>query len=676
MIKPEDIQKIVDATDIVDVVSQFVKLRKRGSNYLGLCPFHNEKTPSFNVNAARGIFKCFGCGEGGDAIRFLMKHEHFTYPESLRFLANRYGIKIEEKELTPQMIEAKTEKEVIYAINDFAQKYFHNTLLNDEQGKMYGLSYFRERELTEETIKTWELGYCKDAWKDFTEYALKNGYSEELLAKAGLTIIKENTENSNQNSHHNCYDRFRGRVIFPIYSVSGRPIGFTGRLLSSDKTKAKYVNSPESVIYSKGKVLFGLHLSKSHIINNDRCYLVEGNMDAIMMYQCGIKNVVATSGTALTEDQIRLLKRYTSNVTILYDGDAAGIHATFRAIDMFLTFGLKIKIVLFPDNEDPDSFARQNTQAEFQRYITEEANDFIIFKTNLLLNDAKNDPIKRAALVKEILQSISKIPDNIERTAYIQQCASILKMEESMLMKELAKIIRLNAFKQMSKTENTQSNEAGNQMIDIQQQDIIPKEIAERQIISDPYPDDMQERSVVSLLLNYGDRITTQEIITDNEGNTEKQKFVVATYVISDLLADEIHFDNPLWKGILDIYKHHIEEFATLPKISIFTSSENESLRNAVTALLIDTAELSPLWQEKYQIDVPDLNNEEILNKLVKETLLHLKWHKLERRLKDAEKQLQNCDNDDEKMINLLLEVKTLESGLNIIRKELHNIAK
>jgi DNA primase len=661
VIKQEDKERILQATDIVDVVSQFVQLRRRGVNHIGLCPFHNEKTPSFNVNSARGIFKCFGCGEGGDAVTFLMKHEHFTYPEALKWLANRYGIPIEEEQQTPEAIANQSEREALFAANECAQKYFHQTLLNDQNGQAIGLSYFREREINQESIKQWGLGYCKDSWTDFTDYATKQGYSVEMLVKAGLTVEKEGTDKR--------YDRFRGRVMFPIYSVSGRPIGFTGRILTSDKTKAKYVNSPESLIYSKGKVLFGLHLAKNHIAKEDRCYLVEGNMDAVMMSQQGVKNVVATSGTALTEDQIRLLKRYSSNVTILYDGDAAGIHAAFRAIDMFLSAGLKVKIVLFPDGDDPDSFARKNTQAEFQRYITEEAHDFIIFKTNLLLADAQDDPIKRAALVKEILVSISKIPDTIERTAYIQQCSSLLKMKEDMLTKELAKILRTNILKQHS-SEEQQATEQSNTY--------SPEPFfSTRQQIEDPYPDDNQERGIIKLLLNYSDRSTRQAVIIDEQGTIETQTFMIVAYVISDLKNESIAFDNPIWQGILDIFYQYIQSNNALPDISLFTSSDNETLRKETASLLLEEEKysISPLWQDKSELKTLDRFNPDVVDDHVKQTLLYLKWHKLEQRQTQILSQLKHTDSQ-ESMQALLGEVKTINSGIQIIRKELHNIAK
>ena len=661
MIKQEDKDRILQAADIVDVIGQFVNLKRRGVNYIGLCPFHNEKTPSFNVNSARGIFKCFGCGEGGDVLTFLIKYEHFTYLEALRWLANRYSIQIEEQQQTPETIASQNERDALFAANELAQKYFHEILLQDKQGQAIGLSYFRERELTQETIKQWGLGYCKESWTDFTDHATKQGYSVETLVKAGLTIEKEGTDKR--------YDRFRGRVMFPIYSISGRPIGFTGRILTSDKTKAKYVNSPESLIYSKGKVLFGLHLAKNHIAKEDNCYLVEGNMDAVMMSQQGVKNVVATSGTALTEDQIRLLKRYSLNVTLLYDGDKAGIKAAFRAIDMFLSAGLKIKIVLFPDGEDPDSFATKNTQAEFQRYIVEEAHDFIIFKTNLLLTDAQDDPIKRAALVREILMSISKIPDAIERIAYIQKCSSLLEMKEEMLAKELAKIIRTNSSKQTSPAEPYPKEDS-----DIS---IPESSTSAHQPTQNPYPNDNQERGIIKLLLNYSEVVTRQKVIIDEDGTIEEQSFMGASYIISDLKNENINFENPIWQGVFEIYYQYINQHNALPSTASFTSSDNEELREEATALMFEEEKyiISSLWQSKYELQVPNMFDPDIVDEHIKQTLLYFKWSKIEQRRSDVLSELKH-PNSEEKTQELLTKIKLLNDALRIIRGELHNIVR
>lgn len=653
MIKQEDVEKILDATEIIDVVGAFVPLKKRGVNYLGQCPFHNEKTPSFTVSPTKGIFKCFGCGEAGNAVQFLMKHEHYTYVEALRFLANKYGIEIHETQLTEEEKKTKDKKESLYNITEFAQKYFSNLLFNDSEGIKIGLSYFKERDLTEATIKKWGLGYSKDSYSDFTQYAKKNGYPEEDLIDSGLTISKE--------ENHVKYDRFRARVIFPIYNIGGRALGFTARSLSNEKTKAKYVNSPETDIYSKSKVLFGLHLAKNEIAKQDLCYLVEGNMDAIMLSQNNIENVVATSGTALTIEQIRLIRRYTKNVTILYDGDSAGIKAAFRAIDLFLENGLNVKIVLFPDGHDPDSYCRMLPQHEFKAYITEKAENFILFKTHILLEEAKDDPFKRANLIKDIINSISLIPDHIERAAYIQQCSSKLNMKEEILSNELTKRLRDNFFKLKKKEGENTEEEISQEIIPIEE------EKREKQVIEKEFSDEAQERGIINLLLNYGDRNTTQEI------DGEKESYLVAAYIIGDIVNDEIVFDNKDYNKILEIYKSSILDKGKLPNLNLITNHEDENIRKISTSLLINNYKISDLWQEKWGISVPNPDNQELIDRYVKECLLSLKINKLEKKIQKIKDEIKTQENEDDILIliskqNSLLKIK------QIIAKELNRI--
>lgn len=670
MIKPEDISKILDATEIVDVINAFVPLKRRGVNYIGCCPFHNEKTPSFTISPSKGIFKCFGCGESGNAVNFLMKHEHYSYPEALRFLANKYGIEIKEEELTDEQKTLQDEKEGLFHVTDFAQKYFADILFNDTEGKTIGLSYFIERDLKEETIKRWGLGYCKDKWSEFTEYAKKHGYTDEVLIKSGLTIAKEET--------HVQYDRFRGRVMFPIYNIGGRTLGFTGRVLSSEKTKAKYVNSPESDIYSKGKVLFGLHLAKNEIVKQDLCYLVEGNMDAIMLSQNNVENVVATSGTALTVEQIRLIKRYTKNVTVLYDGDSAGIKAAFRAIDLFVENGLNVKIVLFPDEEDPDSYCRKLPQEEFKAFITDKAENFILFKTHLLLQDAKDDPFKRSALIKEIINTISLIPDNIEKSAYIQQCSSILNMKEELLNNELTKLLREKYFKH--KKEEGLKKETNPTYLPpddffFPQDDgseYITNQKVEKQILEDSFPDEAQERNIISLLLNYGDKDTTQIVISENEEKKE-ETYLVAAYLVGDIINDQISFDNSLYQQIFDIYKEYIFEKGELPDLNIFTNNQDKKIQNLVTTLLINNYSVSSLWESKWKISIPSPENQERIDQDIKESLLSLKLNKLERKINSIKENLRIEEDIDNQLI-LLSEQRTLEKIKQIISSELNRI--
>lgn len=653
MIKHDDKVKILEAAQIVDVVGAFVPLKKRGANYIGLCPFHNEKTPSFNVNPARGIFKCFGCGEGGDSVSFLMKHEHYTYPEALRWLAERYHIHIEETEATPEEKAAQSERDRVFHVNEFAQKYFQNLLFNDEQGRSTGLSYFEERCLREDTIRKWGLGYCKDSWDNFCLAAKAEGFSEEDMLAAGLVIKNENTGK--------LYDRFRGRVTFPIYNIGGRVLGFSARILSSDKTKAKYVNSPESIIYTKGKVLFGLHLAKDAIVKEDLCYLVEGNMDAVMMYQNGVKNVVATSGTALTEQQTSLIRRYTRNVTVLYDGDNAGIKATFKAVNIFLEQGLNVRTVLFPDGEDPDSFARKHTMDEFQNFLKENSQNFIIYKTNLLQKQAANDPIKRADLIRDIVHTISLVPDLLERNTYLQECSSILQTSEEVLAKALKRQLFLNRDKK-NKQEATQA--------DITEQLIHDTPITEKQEI-ELNPDYEQEKAIIEILFKYGEMMTRQEVFGDDD-TLEYKDVLTAAYIVCDIVNDDIHFNDALFGKIFELYRQSIYDENAVPEIDLFKSNEDEQIQKLAAELLIGGREISPLWLEK-NISVPDKESKEVIDRLISDTLLRFKLHKVNAYIKQVNEAIKTTTEPDV-MMELLFKHKQFTLIRNKIAKQLRQV--
>lgn len=653
MIKHDDKVKILEAAQIADVVGAFVPLKKRGANYIGLCPFHNEKTPSFNVNPARGIFKCFGCGEGGDSVSFLMKHEHYTYPEALRWLAERYHIHIEETEATPEEKAAQSERDRVFHVNEFAQKYFQNLLFNDEQGRSTGLSYFEERCLREDTIRKWGLGYCKDSWDNFCLAAKAEGFSEEDMLAAGLVIKNENTGK--------LYDRFRGRVTFPIYNIGGRVLGFSARILSSDKTKAKYVNSPESIIYTKGKVLFGLHLAKDAIVKEDLCYLVEGNMDAVMMYQNGVKNVVATSGTALTEQQTSLIRRYTRNVTVLYDGDSAGIKATFKAVNIFLEQGLNVRTVLFPDGEDPDSFARKHTMDEFQSFLKENSQNFIIYKTNLLQKQAANDPIKRADLIRDIVHTISLVPDLLERNTYLQECSSILQTSEEVLAKALKRQLFLNRDKK-NKQEATQA--------DITEQLIHDTPITEKQEI-ELNPDYEQEKAIIEILFKYGEMMTRQEVFGDDD-TLEYKDVLTAAYIVCDIVNDDIHFNDALFGKIFELYRQSIYDENAVPEIDLFKSNEDEQIQKLAAELLIGGREISPLWLEK-NISVPDKESKEVIDRLISDTLLRFKLHKVNAYIKQVNEAIKTTTEPDV-MMELLFKHKQFTLIRNKIAKQLRQV--
>jgi DNA primase len=421
MITKATVDRIMEATDIVEVIGEFVQLKKRGANFVGLSPFANERTPSFTVSPAKGIFKDFSSGKGGSAVTFLMELEKFTYPEALKWLAKKYGIEVEETVEAAENKEEEHRRESLMIVTGYAAKFFHESLLNTDEGKAIGLSYFKERGFTNETITKFELGYSPDQWEAFTGDAIKQGYQEEFLVESGLSVKRDNGS---------LYDRYRGRVMFPIHSFTGRIIAFGGRTLKSDKNVPKYVNSPESEIYHKSNVLYGLYFAKKAIREEDNCYLVEGYADVLSVHQAGIENVVASSGTSLTVEQIRLISRFTKNITILYDGDAAGIKASLRGLDMILEEGLNVKVVLFPDGDDPDSYVRKVGTAAFKSHIEKNKKDFILYKTDMLLGEAGNDPIKKSEVIREIVESIAKIPDSIKASVFIKECSHILQLDE------------------------------------------------------------------------------------------------------------------------------------------------------------------------------------------------------------------------------------------------------
>ncbi len=646
MIKPNTIAEIFETAQIEGVINDFVLLKKRGVNLLGLCPFHNEKTPSFTVSPSKGIYKCFGCGKGGNVVNFLMEHEHYTYPEALKYLAKRYGIEIDEAEQTPEEIQALNEKESLYSVSAFAQKYYSDILLNDDEGKAVGLSYFKERGFTESTIEKFELGYGLKEWDSFTKNALKNGYKPVFLEKTGLTISKEDKQ----------YDRFRARVIFPIHNLTGRVIGFGGRILGAEENKPKYVNSPESDIYSKSKVLYGIFQAKNKIASLDNCYLVEGYTDVITLNQTGIENVVASSGTSLTVDQIKLIKRYTPNITILYDGDPSGLKASFRGIDMILEEGMNVKIVLFPEGEDPDSYARKTSSTELDEFLKKSAANFITFKTGLLVDEAANDPIKIASLVKEIVNTIALIPDGIYRTVYIRECSVIMNIPEQTLMNELNKILRKRVSKRIRDN----------------QQEIIQEtteHTTEKQVEIDPNDHEYQEKDIIRLLLLYGQHeIDVEE--KDEDENTIEVNIKVAEFIVNDLKKDEISFQNPLYQLIFDEYVSNIEQ-NNIPDQKYFSLHENRDISKTCIDLISTPYELSEKWKKTHHIIT---NTEDKKIKLaVTTSLLSFKSKKVDQILLDLLKKIKYSDEETEE-IELIQEIQKYKVASREINSRLGRI--
>ena len=645
-IPKETVEQILQAAHIEEVVGEFVTLKKRGSNMWGNCPFHNEKTPSFSVNPARNIFKCFGCGKAGDSAKFLMEHEHFTYPEALRYLAKKYNIKIEEKQQTAEEIMQQSIREKMFNINEFADKYFVDTLWNTDEGKTIGLEYFRERGYFDPIIEKFHLGYNPAKWDAFTEHAKKNGYSDELLEQIGLSIKGQN----------GLYDRYHGRVMFPIHSLTGRVIGFGGRILTNDKKSPKYQNSPESEIYDKKQTLYGIYFAKNAIAKNDECILVEGYFDVLRMHQIGIENVVASSGTSLTMEQIRLVKRYTKNITMLYDGDAAGIHAALRGTDMILSEGMNVRVVVLPPEHDPDTFGKEFSVEYVSNYLKENAKDFIRFKTELLLKDAENDPIKRGQVIRDIVETISVIPDSIFRITYVKECSRLLDMPEQTLTNELNKILRAK----MKKTLGIEDNG-----VPETETTTVPKqeETVEEQLPAGYY----QERELVKLLLMYGKEMIVDERI-DEEGQRIYEQVSVAQFIIDDLKNDGFVFTNAVNKKIFDIFDHAIDE-GPIPEGHYFTSNEDETIAQLAVDLLFSPYKLDK-W-DKYSIFVKQEENN--LRNTVLSSLYRYKDLIIEDRRKAVEEELKTTENLDDQLI-LLKRKKDLDDIRMQINKVLGTV--
>ena len=635
MIAKDTVAKILETAEIVDVVSDFVSLKKRGANYLGLCPFHNEKGPSFTVSPAKGIYKCFGCGKSGAPVNFIMEHEGLSYPEALRFLAKKYSIKIEEVEQTADQLKEQNAKESMMLVSAYAQQHFSNNLWNTDEGKQIGLSYFKERGFSKETIEKFQLGYGLESRKTFSDAALANGYLMEFMVKTGLTIENEGRY----------FDRFGGRVIFPIHNISGRPIAFGGRILTNDKKVAKYLNSPESEIYHKSNVLYGLFQAKKTIVEKNNCYLVEGYTDVVSLAQAGIENVVASAGTSLTVEQIRLIRRFTPNVTIMYDGDSAGIKASFRGINLILTEGLNVKVLLFPDGEDPDSFARKNTNEVLLSYLENNTTDFISFKTKLLLDETKNDPIAKAHLIHDIVESISLIPDSIARSVYTTECSRLMSIDEQVLINELNKAIRKQRTKQGQEQEQHQPENSEVQG-DLDDQTQKAVEFTELDT-------NAQEDEIIRLLVQYGNVSIDFEDVDEN-GNKEVTQLHLASLICAHIVQNELYFENEHYQAIYIYCSEELENERVL-ELKDFLAHENEHIRSAAINLISDPYLLSDNWKEKYKIKAKTKDQE--LRLAVDRAVGRLKQKHISKKLHQIQLDLKDC-TDEEKLQDLLLDYK------------------
>lgn len=633
MIPREKVAEIHDVARIEEVVGEFVSLKKRGSNLIGLCPFHQEKTPSFSVSPAKGIYKCFGCGAAGNAVNFVMQHEQYTYPEALRYLAGKYNIEIEEREETDEEKQAKDERESLLIVTAFAQKHFSKNLWETSEGKSVGLSYLKERGFLEKTIKEFQLGYSPESWDDLTKTAQTNGYKNKFLEKSGLSIIKP----------HQAYDRFRHRVIFPIHNLTGKVVGFGARLLTNDKKKPKYLNSPESEIYNKSKILYGIYFAKSEIVREDNCLLVEGYTDVISLYQTGIKNAVASSGTSLTEDQIKLIRRYTQNITILYDGDAAGLKASFRGIDMILGQGMNVKIVLFPEGEDPDSYASGHTSSETKNYIEEHAEDFIRFKSRLLFKENADDPAKRAEAVEEIAKSIALIPNLLKRDQYIKATWESLGIDQQKLS------YRINTLRsnQRSKELKTYGRE------NLQKSDKTPQPSENRVFEENTFSED----ELIRVLILYGRYLMNYE---GEDG--ESYNISVAEFIVNELEHIRFAFKNKKNQEIFEIVFDEIQE-DHIPDDRFFLDQQDPVLSKHIINLVSEKHTLSENWVKLKGIFTS--HESDNISYTVESLLWDNKSRIIEAKLKELDKQLLDAGEEFEELLSEYQQLKAEHSKIN-----------
>ncbi|MBU2922864.1 DNA primase [Winogradskyella psychrotolerans] len=627
MISQNSIAQVFETARVEEVIGDFVQLKKSGSNFKGLSPFSEERSPSFMVSPVKQIWKDFSSGKGGNAVTFLMEHEHFTYPEAIKYLAKKYNIEIEETEQTDAEKAQADTRESLYLVSEYANTYFQKVLHNTNQGKAIGLSYFKERGFTEDTIKKFQLGYSLDEWQAFTDDALGKGYNINFLEQTGLTIVKGEKR----------FDRFKGRVMFPIHSMSGRILGFGGRILVNDKKAAKYLNSPESEIYHKSKVLYGLFHAKQSIAKEDNCYLVEGYTDVIQFHQTGITNVVSSSGTALSADQVRLINRLTNNITVLFDGDAAGIRASIRGIDLILEQGVNVKVCTFPDGEDPDSFSKSNTLEELTAYLEANAKDFIQFKASLLVKEANNDPIKKAETIRDIVNSIAKIPDQIKREIYIQECARIMDISENVLFSTLA---------QINKKEHQEANKTYKQ--DQKAFQVVKNEPQPKQKVDVQFE---LERKIIEILMLYGDRTEQFEdlILKEDEASKElvleptKHEARVFEKIYLDLQEDEMQFSNTQFKALY---------YAIIDKLN---QDENFSTKNFINQLDQESAStVTSILMEDERYNLHDWERNQIVPKektdavpqLVSQTILSLRCHLIDQKVAEYKNETLNKNAD------------------------------
>jgi len=644
MIDRSTIERILDAAQIVEVVQEFVPLKKRGVNFLGLCPFHNEKTPSFTVSPSKEIFKCFGCGKAGNSVNFVMEHEHLTYPEALKYLARKYHIEIVEKELTQEELEKQNERESLIVVSSYAARQFTENLFHTDEGISVGLTYFKERGFRQDTLKKFEVGYSFEKRDAFSKKALEDGYKQDFLIKTGLSIQHEDR----------IFDRFSGRVMFPIHSLSGQVLGFGGRVLKTDVKTAKYLNSPESEIYHKSRILYGIFQARKSITQEDRCYLVEGYTDVLSCHEANVENVVASSGTSLTQEQVRLIKRFTQNITILYDGDAAGIKASIRGIDLVLEEGMNVKIVLLPNNEDPDSYSKKVSNEEFLKFLKENETDFIRFKTQLLLSEANNDPVKKADLIRDVVKSIAVIPEAITRTVYIKECSTVLEVAEPILYHEVDKLRQQKNFQDRNKYPDPG---------DLPVPPPVLIKPVQQHIVSF-----YSEEAVIKLLLKYG---SVEFERTINEEDGKEEVLTVADYIVREIISDDLLFDNSTCSKIFADFRFCVEH-GLITGDKQFVKHEDPEISGLSANLLSEPHQLSKIWKEKQTF----VETEEMkLKEIVGDAVLKFKSDKIMIKRKEIMVLLEEAvkANDIEKVLQLQKRYANLSMVLGLISRKLGN---
>ncbi len=648
MIPKATVDSIIEAAHVEEVVGEFVTLKKRGTNLLGLCPFHGEKSPSFTVSTVKGIYKCFGCGKAGNSVNFIMDHLKLTYPEALKWLAKKYNIEVVEREVTPEEREQQTERESMLIVMQYAQRYFTETMMNNDAGRSIGLGYFQERDLLSDIIEKFQLGYSLEERNAFTKAAVKAGYMPKYLAKTGMSILSNRYIDGSEITETDLFDRYAGRVMFPIHDDGGRVVAFGGRTLSNDKKTAKYINSPETDIYNKSKILYGLWLGKKSIQDKDCCYLVEGYMDVIAMHQAGIENVVASSGTSLTVEQIKSIHRFTKNIVVLYDGDEAGQKASNRAIPLLLEEGMNVRLLMFPDNDDPDSFSRKVTNQEFHDYIANSTSDFLYFKANKLKTETAKDPIKRASVIKDLVDNIALIPDNIIRSVYVKECASIMEIEESVLQLEVNKLRRKTTNK--GRQEPLASESEVDELVDTKKEEDIQS-----------IPFDSEEKELLRIMLNHGNVL----IEVDEEGESdEKQTYelTVSEFIVFELYRNGIVFENPIHQTVLDEYIQEMSNYK-LPSLLHFQNSHNPIISGFVINNILSSYELSEKWK-RFGVEV--ISEVSIIKKATQHLLYSLMEKKLRAYITEKQEQLKaNEEIKEQELLKDITHLVTLKSRVN-----------